>query len=81
MLLKNVDLCVLYRRKLKNFCDLRELLLKFILYFILFLGFYKMKNMDSLVELLPRFNTDIFFSKTVTYFGERIVNNVILIPH
>ena len=33
-----------------------------------------MKNMDSLVELLPRFNTDNFFSKTVTYFGERIVN-------
>ena len=72
---------IIYRRKLKNFCDLRELLLKFILYFILFLDFYKMKNMDSLVELLPRFNTDNFFSKTVTYFGERIVNNVILIPH
>lgn len=33
-----------------------------------------MTNMDSLVELLPRFNTDNFFSKTVTYFGEQIDN-------
>lgn len=33
-----------------------------------------MTNIDSLVELLPRFNTDNFFSKTVTYFGERIDN-------